>query len=537
MDPLGVSNKPAARFANHGSAIPPADSLCHCQPATVATQYAMTNTPIDLRARAHQAMLDAGFQPDFPPEVTREVQALKQATPRTPPPAAPADQPPAVPSPRDLRPLLWSSIDNDTSRDLDQVEYVEQLPDGSARLLVGIADVNSSVPRGSATERQAAAETTSVYTGVATFPMLPAELSTDLTSLLDAQDRLAVVIELHLQPSGEVDAREVYPAWLRNRAKLAYSSIGAWLEGRGAMPPVAAGVPGLEAQLRLQLEISQKLRGIRKQQGALTFGSVEVTPLVENGEIKDLTANHHNVAEDIIESFMVAANVAMAQYLKQRGSLSIRRVVRTPRRWDRIQAIAARFGARLPPTPDPRALSDFLEQRKTADPVHFPDLSLAVVKLLGPGEYIVEAAGAEQVGHFGLAVHDYTHSTAPNRRYADLVTQRLLKAAAAAASGPYSQAELSAVAAHCTEREDAARKVERLMRKVAAASLLSRRLGEVFDGLVTGASPKGTYVRLLQPPVEGRVTQGAQGIDVGDHVRVRLRSVEVMKGFIDFEKI
>ena len=485
----------------------------------------MTSTPIDLKARAHQAMLDAGFRPDFPADVLHEMQLLKQA--------APKDNGQAL---RDLRSLLWSSIDNDSSRDLDQVEYVEKLPGGATRLLIGIADVDTLVPKDSATDRQAAAQTTSVYAGVTTFPMLPGELSTDLTSLMDAQDRVAIVIELHVLESGDVDAHEFYPARLRNRAKLAYSSTGAWLEGRAPMPPAISSVPGMEAQLRLQRETSEQLRGLRKQHGALTFGSVEATPVVENGEVKDLIVHPHNVAEDIIEGFMVAANVAMARYLKEKGSLSIRRVVRTPRRWDRIQTIAAQFGASLPSAPDPRALSEFLDQRKAADPLHFPDLSISVVKLLGPGEYIVEPPGAEHEGHFGLAVADYTHSTAPNRRYADLVTQRLLKAAAAVGPGPYGEADLSQIAAHCTEREDAARKVERLMRKVAAACLLSRRIGEVFNGVITGASPKGTYVRLLKFPAEGRVVRGTQGIDVGDKVQVRLAAVDVAKGFIDFEK-
>ncbi len=437
---------------------------------------------------------------------------------------------------RDLRALLWSSIDNDTSRDLDQVEYVEKLPDGALRLLVGIADVDSLVPKGSAMDAHAAGETTSVYTGVATFPMLPLELSTDLTSLVAEQDRLAIVIELHILDSGEVGGHEGYPAWIHNRAKLAYSSTGAWLEGHGPIPSAIASTPGMEAQIRLQRETSEKLRGIRKQHGALTFGSVEPIPVVENGEVKDLTVSPNSVAQDIIESFMVAANVAMAQFLKEKGSLSIRRVVRTPKRWDGIQNIAAKFGVKLASEPDPLALSQFLDQRKAADPVHFPDLSLSIVKLLGPGEYIVETPGAEHEGHFGLAVHDYTHSTAPNRRYADLVTQRLLKATSAAAAAPYSERDLSAIAVHCTEREDAARKVERLMRKVIAASLLGGRIGESFEGIITGASPKGTYVRLLKFPAEGRVIQGAQGIDVGDKVQVRLVSVDISKGFIDFQK-
>jgi len=470
-------------------------------------------------------MVEAGFHPDFSAEVTAEVQALKNGAPKG------AD----VPA-RDLRSLLWSSIDNDTSRDLDQVEYVEKLPDGTIKLLVGIADVDASVPKGSAIDRRAGAESTSVYSGVTTFPMLPLELSTDMTSLLDEQDRVSVVAELCIQGNGEVVCHEAYRALIHNRSKLAYSSTGAWLEGRGPIPPAAARVPGMEAQLRLQQETSEQLRGIRKQHGALTFESVEATPVVENGEVKDLAVARHNVAEDIIESFMVAANVAMAKFLKAKSSLSIRRVVKTPKRWDRIQAIASQFGVKLPDTPDPRALSQFLDQRQAADPAHFPDLSLSVVKLLGPGEYIVEKPGQEHEGHFGLAVQDYTHSTAPNRRYADLVTQRLLKAVAAGASGPYSEVELGQIAAHCTEREDAARKVERLMRKVVAASLLSRRVGEVFDGIITGATPKGTFVRLEKFPAEGMGIRGAQGIDVGDRVQVRLAGVDVGRGFIDFER-
>ncbi len=493
--------------------------------AGLEPEWVVTTTQYDLNARAHQAMLEAGFQPDFPAEVAREVQLLAQAPPKI-----------AAPAARDLRSLLWSSIDNDSSRDLDQVEFVDKLPDGTVRLLVGIADVDASVPKGSATDQHAALESTSVYTGVATFPMLPSELSTDRTSLLDAQDRLSLIIELHILDSGDVQARGVYPAWLHNRAKLAYSSTGAWLEGRGPIPPEMAAVPGMEAQLRLQQETSEKLRGIRKLHGALTFESVETTPVMQNGEIKDLTPSRRTAADDIIESFMVAANVAMARYLKAKGCLSIRRVVRVPKRWDRIQAIASQFGVKLPASPDPRALSAFLDQRKAADPVHFQDLSLSVVKLLGPGEYMVEPPGVEHEGHFGLAENDYTHSTAPNRRYADLVTQRLLKATTAGVPGPYPESELTAIAAHCTEREDAARKVERLMRKVAAACLLDRRIGEVFDGIITGASPKGTYVRLLKFPAEGMVVRGAHGIDVGDPVRVRLTSVNVAKGFIDFER-
>jgi exoribonuclease-2 len=487
----------------------------------------MPDITFDLRARARQAMVDAGFQPDFPGVVCQEVRTLRQPVPT------------ASNGMRDLRHLLWSSIDNDSSRDLDQVEYVEKLTDGAVRLMVGIADVDAAVLKNCATDNHAAKETTSVYTGVRTFPMLPDELSTDLTSLGEGQDRFAVVVELHILDSGEVQSHVAYPALLRNRAKLAYSSTGAWLEGQGSMPPAIAALPGMEAQIRLQQETSEKLRGLRKRHGALTFGSLEARPVLQNGELKDLKLSQHNLAEDMIESFMVAANVAMAEYLKEKGTPSIRRVVRTPRRWDRIQVIANQFGFVLPDTPDPRALCKFLEERKNADPEHFPDLSLSVVKLLGPGEYIVEPPGTEHEGHFGLAVMDYTHSTAPNRRFADLVTQRLLKATSASGNGarPYSEDELTTIAAHCTEREDAARKVERLMRKVAAASVLRPRVGVIFDAIVTGASPKGTYVRLLKFPAEGRVMRGTQGIDVGDKVRVRLMSVDMAQGFIDFERI
>jgi exoribonuclease-2 len=488
----------------------------------------MTMAPCDLKARAHQAMLDGGFQPDFSPAVLREVQGPK---PTAPAPAA------AGPKPQDLRELLWSSIDNDNSRDLDQVEYVEKLPDGTLRLLVGIADVDASVPAGSATDQHAAAQTTSVYTGVATFPMLPDELSTLETSLVHGEEREAVIIELQVRDSGEVRCHDVYRGLLLNRAKLAYNATGAWLEGRGPIPSAIANVPGMEAQLRLQLETSQKLRAIRKARGTLVFESLEATAVMDDGQVKDLVVMQENAATNIIESFMVAANVAMAEKLKEQGALSIRRVVVVPKRWDRIQAIAAGFGVKLPATPDPRPLADFLDQRRAADPAHFPDLSLSVVKMLGSGQYIVEHPGGEHEGHFGLAVQDYTHSTAPNRRYSDLVTQRLLKAVMDGRAAPYAEKELGDIAGACTEREHAAKKVERLMRKVIAACLLGNQIGKVFDGIITGASVKGTYVRLLKFPAEGMVIRGARGVDVGDKVSVRLVGVDVARGFIDFENV
>ncbi len=486
----------------------------------------MLPSSIHLKQRAKQAMLEAGFHPDFPLEVIQEINSLKAGLAQVPATEA-----------ADLRWLLWSSIDNDTSRDLDQVEYVEKLPDGTTRLLVGIADVDTTVLKGDAIDSRAASECTSVYTGVETFPMLPAELSTDLTSLVQAEERLATVTEVRIQVSGEAEYHAIYPARIRNQAKLAYSTTGAWIEGRGPIPAAIASVPGMETQIRLQQETAARLQLFRKQHGALTFGSHEATPVLQDGAVKDLVLRKHNCAEDIIESFMVAANVAIAKYLRDQQRPSIRRVVKTPHRWDRIQAIAAQYGTRLPDIPEPHTLSEFLAQRQAADPLHFPDLSLAIVKLLGPGEYIVEAPGSEKEGHFGLAVADYTHSTAPNRRYADLVTQRLLKAVAASGSSPYAVTELTAIATRCTDREDAARKVERLMRKVIAACLLSQRIGERFNGIVAGASPKGTYVRLLEFPTEGRLVHGAQGVDVGDKVSVRLVSVDVDRGFIDFARV
>jgi VacB/RNase II family 3'-5' exoribonuclease len=482
------------------------------------------NNQFDLAARAHQAMADAGFHPDFPAEVLAEL--------KNPPAPSPGN------TPKDLRSLLWSSIDNESSRDLDQVEFAERNTDGSYRLLVGIADVDARVPRGSKTDDHAGAETTSVYTGVVTFPMLPPDLSNDLSSLRELQERLALAIELHVLPSGQVADHAVYPASIKNYAKLAYPSVGAWLEGRGPIPPRITAVPVMTEQIQLQREIAEKLHLWRAKEGMLSFSRPEVVAVVDQGQVRDLTISGHNLAEDIIENFMVAANVAMAQFLKERKALCLRRVVKTPRRWERIMTVAAQFGVHLPATPDAPALSQFLAARKQADPEHYPDLSLTIVKLLGPGEYIVEAPGQEHEGHFGLAVPDYTHSTAPNRRYADLVTQRLLKSASAGvgAGSGYPEPQLGAIAAHCTEREDAARKVERLMRKVIAANLLSQRIGEIFDGIVTGAAPKGTYVRIRKFPAEGQVVRGQQGMDVGDRVRVKLTAVDVAKGFIDFER-
>ena len=397
---------------------------------------------------------------------------------------------------------------------------------------VAIADVDGTVVRGSATDQFAAANATSVYTGVETFPMLPERLSTQLTSLGQDDDRPSVVIEFVVSGNGDIRSHAVYRARVRNRAKLAYGNVGAWLEGKGALPSAAA--PSIQEQLRLQDAVAQLLRANRARKGALSLETIEAQSVVRADKSVSIELVQKTRASHLIEDFMIAANVAMAQVLDEHGSPTIRRVVRTPERWDRIVALAALLGEKLPSVADSAALEAFLAKRHDADPDRFPDLSLSIVKLLGPGEYVMHTPGSEDAGHFGLATHDYTHSTAPNRRYADLVTQRLLKAALAGQPSPYSTDELSTIARHCTEREDAARKVERQVRKEIAAVSMAPHVGEVFDAMVTGVTPKGTFVRVIAPPVEGRVMRGEKGLDVGDKVRVTLSSTDPAHGFIDF---
>ena len=477
-------------------------------------------THADLRAAAHRAMLANNFAPDIPAAVQAEVSAAKD-----PASSAPGN---AI----DLRALPWSSVDNDSSRDLDQLEVAERLGNGDVRVRVAIADVDGTVRAASATDQFAALNSTSVYTGVETFPMLPERLSTGLTSLGQDDERPAVVIEFVVESNGDIRSSTVYLARVENHAKLAYGNVGAWLDGHGTLPPFAA--PAIQEQVRLQDEVAQALRSDRARHGALTLETIEAQSVVHDDKSVSVELVEKTRASHLIEDFMIAANVAMAEFLDSKGSPSIRRVVRTPERWDRIVALAAKSGDTLPASPDSKALEAFLAKRRAADPVHFPDLSLAIVKLLGPGEYVMHKPGDADAGHFGLATHDYTHSTAPNRRYADLVTQRLLKAVLSGVKSPYTPDELANVAAHCTEREDAARKVERQVRKECAADSMSSRVGETFNSIVTGVTPKGTFVRLLAPPVEGRVMRGEQGLDVGEQVRVKLLSTDVQRGFIDF---
>lgn len=480
------------------------------------------NNPHDLRAIAHKAMTDRGLEPDFPSNAIQQLNGIRG-------PARETDA--AI---RDLRKSLWCSIDNDASRDLDQLTVAEKLPAGRIKILVAIADVDALVKPASPLDGHAKTNTTSVYTAAQIFPMLPERLSTDLTSLNEGEDRLAMVIEMLVDENGSIQGSDVYRAFVHNYAKLAYRSVAAWLDGKDKMPDKVAKTKGMDEQLRLQDGIAQVMKSVRYQHGALELETIEPETVVEDGRVVDLRLDRKNRAKELIEDFMIAANGVTAQFLEKRGWPVLQRVVRSPERWDRIRKVADDFADPLPTAPDSKALAAFLTRRRQADSLRFPDLSLTIVKLLGAGEYIAQLPGQDLTGHFGLAVHEYSHSTAPNRRFPDLITQRMLKAALAGGRTPYDPAELAALATHCTEQEDAARKVERQVRKSAAAQFLSGRIGETFDALVTGASEKGTWVRLLKPPVEGRLIRGQEGADVGDQIRVQLVSVDVERGFIDF---
>jgi exoribonuclease-2 len=468
-----------------------------------------------------------GFLPDFPPDVDRQLAEIAAHPPSIAPTAGNSGI-------RDLRALAWSSIDNDTSRDLDQLEVVEQLSGGETKVLIAIADVDAFVPKHSPIDAHAAIETTTVYTGVGNFPMLPEPLSTGATSLLEGADKLGIVIEFVVSADGGVHSGTVYRAVVRNKAQLTYDAVGAWLERRGPAPPKVAASADLQEQLTRQDACAQRLLGARHQHGALNIETIETHPIWLNGNVIDIARQQKNRATEIIEDFMIAANEVVARALAEVSS--IRRVVKTPKRWDRIVELARSTGATLPIEPDSKALNAFLVARQEADPDHFVDLSLAVIKLMGPGEYVLERPGDPSEGHFGLAVQDYTHATAPNRRFADLVTQRLVKAILSSGPPPYSDSELAAIANDCTVKEDAARKVEREMSKRIAAVAMSSRIGDTFDAIVTGVTPKGTFVRIMQPHVEGLLAQGEEGLDVGDKVRVRLIRADVERGYIDFAR-
>ena len=474
-----------------------------------------------LASIARKAMMDRKLEPDFSQAAQHEAAGIR----------GPAAEEEGM---RDLRGLLWASIDNDDSRDLDQLTVAEPLAGGRVRILVAVADVDALVARGSALDGHAAHNTTSVYTPAVIFPMLPETLSTNLTSLNEDQDRIAMVADMVFDADASLVESELYRAQVHNRAKLAYRSVAAWLDGQGAAPQRVRDTAGLDENLRLQDRVAQKLAEVRHRHGALSLETIEARAAFKGDAVSGLEVERKNRAKQLIEDFMIATNGVTAAYLESKKLPSLRRVLRSPERWERIMRVAEQYGEHLPGEPDAAALENFLCQRRKAAPENFPDLSLTIVKLVGRGEYAVEIPGGATPGHFGLAVRDYSHSTAPNRRFPDVITQRLLKSALVGAPMPYTVAELNDLAEHCTEKEDDATKVERQVRKSAAALLLSDRNGEQFDAIVTGASVNGTWVRVFNPPVEGRLDGSTGGLDVGDRIRVKLVSTNVQRGFIDF---
>ena len=478
-----------------------------------------------LQRIARKAMVEKGLIPDFSIQAIAELSRINGAVTKI------------EGATKDLRNLLWCSIDNDDSLDLDQLTVAIQKPGNSVNILIAIADVDAIVKKGSAIDEHAKNNTLSVYTAAQIFPMLPEKLSTDITSLNFESDRLAVIVEMSIGEDGSLQSSDVYQAMVKNRAKLAYNSVAAWLEDNGQMPKEIGDIKGLEENLRLQDSIAKKLKTLRHAHGALDLETIEVHSVFDGDNVKELEVERRNSAKDIIEDFMISANGVTARYLASKNLPSIRRVVKTPKRWDRIVELAKEHNFTLPQQPDSKALDQFLLSAKAADALHYPDLCLSVIKLLGPGEYVVELPGGNSEGHFGLAVKDYAHSTAPNRRYPDLITQRLLKGAMAGQSMPYTTDELTALASHCTKEEDAAKKVERLVEKSAAAMVMESKIGEEFDAIVTGASDKGTWVRLMHPPIEGKLISGVEGVDVGHRLRVKLVHTDAERGFIDFKKV
>ena len=478
---------------------------------------------ITLQRIARKAMIARGLDPDFPESVIAELKEL-------------ANQPiNKTEVTKDMRDKIWCSVDNDDSLDLDQLSYAEQLPDNKVRVFVAIADVNAMVHSQSNIDIHASHNTTSVYTVAEIFPMLPEKLSTDLTSLRYNADRYAFVIEMVVGDDGAVEQSDVYTAIVKNYAKLAYNSLGFWLEGTGPIPSEINNVEGLAENIKLQDRSAQKMKELRYKHGALNLETIEARPVFDGDTLSEMRVEQKNRAKDLIEDFMIASNGSTARFLTGKNFPSIRRVVRVPKQWERIVELASEHGFSLPEIADSKSLSEYLNFFKQKDPDHFTDMSLSVLKLLGSGEYILEKPGDTEEGHFGLAVKDYTHSTAPNRRYPDLVTQRLLKAAISGKPVPYSMEQLEQIAKNCTVKEDDVKKVERQVEKSANAILMQSRIGEVFNAIVSGASPKGTWIRLLNPHVEGKLVKGFNGLKVGQKLKARLTEINVEEGFIDFE--
>jgi exoribonuclease-2 len=476
----------------------------------------------DLVRLATRAMSERGLQPEFSAGVEAQLASI----------TGPASE--AGAAMRDLTGLLWCSIDNDDSLDLDQLTACEVLAQGAVRLWVAIADVDALVKKGTPIDDHARANTTSVYTSARIFPMLPERLSTDLTSLNFDEERLALVTEMVFNADASLAGATVCQARVRNKAKLAYDAVSAWIDGEGALPAEAAAVPGMEAQLRTQDAVAQQLRARRHAEGSLELETFQPRAVFEGEQVVDIRDQVHNRARQLIEEVMIATNGCTARYLAAQGGASLRRVVRSPERWLRIAAVAEEYGETLPAEPDSKALEAFLAKRHRADPLRFPDLSLVIVRLMGSGEYVVETPGGPPIGHFGLAVRDYTHSTAPNRRFPDLITSRLVKAALLHQPSPYSNAELGELAGHCTRQENSAQKVERKMRKSEAALLLESHVGQRYDAIVTGSTTDGIWVRIITPPADGKLVAGEGGLKVGDKLRVKLVATNVERGFIDF---
>jgi exoribonuclease-2 len=476
----------------------------------------------DLVRIATQAMSERGLEPEFPVRVQQQLASITG-------PGSDAD-----PQIRDLTSLPWCSIDNDDSLDLDQLTACEALPHGAVRILVAVADVDALVKKDSAIDQHARINTTSVYTSARVFPMLPERLSTNLTSLNPDQDRLALVTEMIVTPDASIAQSTVRRAKVRNKAKLAYDAVSAWIDGTGALPEAARASAGMEDQLRMQDAVAQRLRTRRHAQGSLELETFQPQAVFDGDRVVDIRQQVQNRARQLIEELMIAANTCTAHFLASRGGASLRRVVRSPERWLRIAEVARKYGESLPREPDSRALAAFLARRHKADPLRFPDLSLVIVKLMGSGEYVVERPGGPPIGHFGLAVRDYTHSTAPNRRYPDLITLRMLKSMLSGNRPPYTVAELGELAEHCTRQEDAAQKVERQVRKSEAALLLESHIGQHYDALVTGRSVSSTWVRIFTPPAEGMLVGRVPDLEVGQQIRVKLVSTSVERGFIDF---
>jgi exoribonuclease-2 len=480
---------------------------------------------ITLQNIARKAMIASGLEPEFPSAVVAELARI----------TSPAIYKPSLA--KDLRDKLWCSIDNTDSRDLDQLSYAEQMAENKVRVFVAIADVDALVAEQSKIDLHASKNTTSVYTVAQMFPMLPEKLSTDLTSLSFDADRCAIVVEMVVGEDGSVEQSDVYSAIVRNRAKLNYMSVGSWLEGTGPIPSEIASVEGLAENIKLQDQVVQKMKELRYEHGALNLETIEAVPVFDGDTLSEMKVEKKNRAKDLIEDFMIASNGATARFLTGKNFPSIRRVVRVPRQWDRIVELAEEHGFSLPAKADSKSLSEYLTFFKQKDQIHFTDMSLSVLKLLGSGEYILEKPGDSEEGHFGLAVKDYTHSTAPNRRFPDLITQRLLKSAISGKAVPYHLEQLQQIASHCTLKEDDVKKVERQVEKSANAMLLESRIGEEFDAIVSGASPKGTWIRLFNPHVEGKLVKGFIGLKVGQKLKARLIQINVEAGFIDFELV